>query len=100
MPLRRVRCGFAFQGGHDRVGRLGLTQLFANLRTPQQARDPGKGAQVFRDPNQADRVWVIFDWNAEGWQSFVSDPETPVVLKGAGHTSKPSSIELAATCDA
>jgi hypothetical protein len=30
----------------------------------------------------------------------VSDPETPVVLKGAGHTSKPSSITLAATCDA
>ena len=53
---------------------------------------------MFRDPNQADRVWVIFDWDAAGWQAFVSDPETPVVLKGAGHTSKPSSVALAATC--
>src|SRR6266480_2977688 len=22
-------------------------------------------------------VWVLFDWDAEGWQSFVSDPDVP-----------------------
>jgi len=75
-------------------------KVFATAGADKRRQHGSKGAQVFRDPNQADRVWVIFDWDAAGWQSFVSDPETPVVLKGAGHTSKPSSITLAATCDA
>lgn len=75
-------------------------KVFATAGADKRRQHGSKGAQVFRDPNQADRVWVIFDWDAAGWQSFVADPETPVVLKGAGHTSKPSSIALAATCDA
>lgn len=58
-----------------------------------------KGALIYRDPNQADRVWVIFDWDEKGWQSFVSDPSVPPVLKDAGHTSKPESLVLAARCD-
>jgi len=58
-----------------------------------------KGSLVFRDPNQADRVWAIFDWDDNGWQSFVSDPEVPAVLKDAGHTSRPQSLPLAARCD-
>ena len=35
------------------------------------------------------RRWVLFDWNAEGWQNFVSDPEVPAILKEAGHKGKP-----------
>ncbi len=31
---------------------------------------------MFRDPNEGDRVWALFDWDAEGWQNFVSDPES------------------------
>ena len=33
-----------------------------------------KGAHVFRDPNDENRVWTIFDWDEKGWQSFISDP--------------------------
>jgi hypothetical protein len=44
----------------------------------------------FRDPNENDRVWVLFDWDASGWQNFVSDPEVPPILQAAGHrTAKP-----------
>jgi hypothetical protein len=39
-----------------------------------------KGALVFRDPNQSDRVWVVFDWDQQGWQRFVSDPDVPPVM--------------------
>ena len=48
-----------------------------------------KGSTVFRDPNESDRVWVLFDWDAAGWQSFVSDPEVPPIMKEAGHKAKP-----------
>ena len=42
-----------------------------------------RGAHVFRDPNESDRVWAIFDWDEAGWQSFVSDPEVPGDLSGS-----------------
>ena len=51
---------------------------------------------VFRDPNEEDRVWVLFDWDAEGWQNFVSDPEVPAILQEAGHKGKPQVASSAA----
>src|SRR2546421_11402911 len=32
-----------------------------------------KGAQVFRDPDDPNRVFAGFDWDEEGWQSYLSD---------------------------
>ena len=54
-----------------------------------------KGSTVFRDPNEADRVWAVFDWDEKGWQSFVSDPEVPPILKEAGHKDKPQVAKFA-----
>jgi quinol monooxygenase YgiN len=48
-----------------------------------------KGAHVFRDPNESDRVWAIFDWDEAGWQSFTSDPEVPAIFQEAGFTQGP-----------
>jgi len=53
-----------------------------------------KGATVFRDPAEADRVWALFDWDAEGWKNFVSDPEVPAILHEAGHVGKPQAAML------
>jgi hypothetical protein len=39
-------------------------------------------------------MWVVFEWDEEGWASFVSDPEVPPVLKDAGHLSKPQVASL------
>lgn len=74
-------------------------KVFAGAGVEKRKAHGSKGAVVFRDPNQTDRVWVIFDWNEEGWQSFVSDPTVPPVLKDAGHTSKPQAAALAARCE-
>ena len=52
------------------------------------------GATVFRDPNDKARVWVMFEWDDKGWQSFVSDPEVPPIMKEAGHTSKAQAAAL------
>ena len=71
-------------------------KVFAGAGAEKRRAHGSKGAVVFRDPNQSDRVWVIFDWNEQGWQSFVSDPSVPPVLKDAGHTSKPQAAALAA----
>jgi len=39
-------------------------------------------------------VWAIFDWDAEGWQSFVSDQAVPPILQEAGHRDIPQVAEL------
>jgi quinol monooxygenase YgiN len=48
-----------------------------------------KGAHVFQDPNESDRIWAIFDWDQAGWQSFTSDPEVPAIFQEAGFTQGP-----------
>jgi hypothetical protein len=55
---------------------------------------------VFRDPSEEDRVWAIFDWDADGWKSFVSDPEVPPILQAAGHKGKPQAAMLIGEFDA
>ena len=53
-------------------------RIFSTSGAEKRRQHGSKGAQVFRDPNEESRVWVLFDWDAEGWQSFVSDPDVPV----------------------
>jgi quinol monooxygenase YgiN len=57
-----------------------------------------KGAAIFRDPSEEDRVWVVFDWDEQGWQSFVSDPAVPPIMRDAGHKSKPQAAPFAGEC--
>ena len=60
-------------------------KIFSTKGAEKRKQHGSKGSAVFRDPNEEDRVWVVFDWDAEGWQSFVSDPDVPPILQEAGH---------------
>lgn len=59
-----------------------------------------KGSHVFRDPNEDDRVWVVFDWDGESWQEFVSDPDVPEIFREGGLQGRPSAAEFVASHDA
>jgi hypothetical protein len=72
--------------------------IFSTKGAEKRKQHGSKGARVFRDPNQADRVWVVFDWDEKGWQSFVSDPAVPPIMKEAGHKSKPQVATLGGQC--
>jgi hypothetical protein len=69
-------------------------KIFSTKGADKRKQHGSKGSLVFRDPNEDDRVWVIFDWDAEGWKSFVTDPEVPPILKEAGHVGKPQAATL------
>ena len=69
-------------------------KIFSTKGAEKRKQHGSKGSAVFRDPNEEDRVWVVFDWDAEGWQSFVSDPEVPPILQEAGHKGKPQALAL------
>ena len=64
-------------------------KVFSTAGAEKRKQHGSKGSTVFRDPNQADRVWVIFDWDEAGFQKFLSDPEVPPIVKAAGHKSQP-----------
>jgi hypothetical protein len=75
-------------------------RVFSTAGAEKRQQHGSKGALVFRDPTADDRVWVIFDWDEQGWASFVSDPTVPPIMKEAGHKSKPQAAQLAGRCDA
>jgi hypothetical protein len=69
--------------------------VFSTKGAEKRAQHGSKGATVFRDPSEQSRVWVLFDWDADGWAAFVSDPDVPPILKEAGHIGKPQPAALA-----
>jgi hypothetical protein len=36
-------------------------------------------SDVFGDPDDPQRVWVVFDWKIEDYKRFLSDPEIPAI---------------------
>jgi hypothetical protein len=74
--------------------------VFSTKGAEKRKEHGSKGAQVFRDPNEIDRVWVLFDWDAAGWQRFVSDPEVPPIMQEAGHKGRPQTAEIGGRYDA
>jgi hypothetical protein len=77
-----------------------VSEIFSTTGAAKRREHGSKGALVFRDPNQDDRVWVIFDWDAQGFQRFASDPEVPPIMQGAGHKGRPQLAEPGGSYDA
>jgi hypothetical protein len=69
-------------------------KIFSTKGAEKRKQHGCKGSTVYRDPNEDNRLWAIFDWDEEGWKSFVSDPELPPILKEAGHIGKPQIATL------
>jgi len=67
----------------------------------EKRREHGsKGSHVFRDPNDENRVWVIFDWDEEGYNALLSDPEMPAIFQEGGVHGKPQAAEMVHQHDA
>jgi hypothetical protein len=75
-------------------------EIFSTKGAEKRKLHGSKGAVVFLDPSEEDRIWAVFDWDEQGWQSFVSDPEVPPILEEAGHKGRPQAAQLAARCEA
>jgi hypothetical protein len=77
-----------------------FVNTFSTKGAEKRKQYGSKGSTVFRDPNEDDRVWAIFDWDAEGWQNFVSDPEVPAIFEEAGLKGRPQAAQLGGQYDA
>src|SRR6266702_1508558 len=69
-------------------------KIFSTKGAEKRKQHGSKGATVFRDPTEDDRVWVIFDWDAEGFKNFLTDPQVPAIIQEAGHKGKPQAAML------
>jgi hypothetical protein len=73
---------------------------FSNKGYEKRKQHGCQGSTVFRDPSDESRMLVVFDWDAAGWQSFVSDTDVPAIFQEAGLGSPPQALEIAAQYDA
>jgi hypothetical protein len=67
--------------------------IFSTKGAEKRKQHGSKGAQVFRDPTDADRLWVVFDWDEEGYKNLLSDPEMPAIFQEAGLQGRPQTAE-------
>jgi hypothetical protein len=75
-------------------------EIFTTKGADKRREHGSTGVLIFHDPSEDDRVWALFDWDEQGWQSFVTDPEVPGIMREAGHKGKPVSAAFAGRCDA
>lgn len=66
--------------------------IFSTKGAELRKQHGSKGAQVFRDPSDPGRVWAVFDWDEEGWQSYLADPQAAEIFKEGGLEGRPETI--------
>lgn len=69
-------------------------EAFTTKGAEKRKQHGSRGSHVFRDPNDDSRVWVVFDWDEEGFQALLSDPDMPAILQEGGVQGRPQAAEL------
>ena len=65
-----------------------------STRGAEKRKEHGcRHSHVFRDPDDPARVWAVFDWDPEGWEAFVADPEVPAIFQEGGLQAPPVRAE-------
>jgi hypothetical protein len=73
---------------------------FSTKGAEKRKQHGSKGAHVFRDPHDETRLWVVFDWDDEGYKGLMSDPDVPAIFQEAGLQGRPENAELVREHDA
>lgn len=74
-------------------------KTFSTKGAEKRKQHGSKGSHVFRDPNDANRVWVVIDLDEESFQQFLSDPDVPAIFQEGGLEGRPQAAEPAGEHD-
>lgn len=75
-------------------------EVFATTGVKKRREHGCRGSQVFLDPDDPLRVWVVFDWDEEDYEGFLADPEIPAIAQSLGLQAPPAPATLKADYDA
>jgi hypothetical protein len=67
---------------------------FSTKGAEKRKQHGSRGSRVYRDPNDDNRVWVLFDWDEEGYKKLLADPEMPAIFEEGGLQGRPQAAEL------
>jgi hypothetical protein len=67
---------------------------FSTKGAEKRKQHGSKGSRVYRDPNDDNRVWVLFDWDEEGYKELLADPEMPAIFEEGGLQGRPQAAAL------
>jgi quinol monooxygenase YgiN len=68
-------------------------KTFSTKGAEKRKEHGSRGAQVWRDPNDADRIWVAFDWDEDQFKEYISAPEVQEIFKEGGLQGTPQPAE-------
>lgn len=75
-------------------------QTFSTRGVEKRKEHGCKGSRVFRDPDDAAKMWVVLDWEAGDYAEFLTDPEVPEIFRAAGLQGPPVKAEPVGQYDA
>lgn len=70
-------------------------KVFSTKGAEKRKQYGSKGAHVFRDPNDEGRLWVAFDWDEDGYNELLADPDMPGIFQEGGLQGRPMKAEPA-----
>ena len=68
---------------------------FSTKGAAKRKEHGSKGSHVFRDPDDPERILVVFDWDEGGFDEFVQDPDMQAVFQEGGLKEPPKRMEFA-----
>jgi quinol monooxygenase YgiN len=74
-------------------------EVFSTSGAEKRAQHGCTGSHVFRDPDDLDRVWAVFDWSAEDYHGFLADPEIPAIARELALREPPVTVDPVAEYD-
>jgi hypothetical protein len=74
--------------------------VFTTKGVEKRKQHGSRGSEVFRDPNDDSRVWVVFDWDEDGFNALLSDPDMAAIFKEGGVQGRPVMAERVGTYEA
>ena len=74
-------------------------KTFSTKGAEKRKQHGSKGSHVFRDPEDENRVFVVFDWDEAGFQKLLSDPDMPAIFQEGTLQGPPKKAESAGDFD-
>ncbi|GAA3381733.1 antibiotic biosynthesis monooxygenase [Cryptosporangium minutisporangium] len=75
-------------------------EIFETVGVAKRREHGCRGARVYVDPDDAHRVWSVFDWDSQDYEGFLADPEIPAIARQLGLEAPPVHAVAATALDA